>query len=281
MRKLLSMACVPVLCLFVCSAKASGPKTTDTGKINHVLDGNINEWKADKFETDKETNILYAMDHDANNLYLAMKITDMPMQMKVMMRGMSLYIDKNGKKKERTGIEFPVKRDAGAAGFGGRRGGGGAGEEGGGRPDPKEMRERLAAGMVLLKTFGFDDQEEKTQLINQPGGANVAFDWDDANNFFIEYQVPLSLLGQPAALNGKTLGIGWKIFGMELPSSSSSSMAAPPGGSFGGRGGGGGTTNRTGGARAGGGNTSGGGNFGGMESQMKEQSFWTKYILNL
>lgn len=277
MRKLILTALAPVLCLLVLNGKA-GTRFTDSSRINHVTDGNIGEWKADKFETDKETAIQYAVDHDAANLYLALKVSSMQVQMKLMTRGMNLYIDRKGKHREGTGIEFPVKKEGG--GFNGgmrgqRNGGTERGENAGGPPDPKEMREKLASGMILLKTFGFDDQEDKTQLISQPNGVNVAFDWDEANNFYIEYAVPISLLGQTAALNGKPLGIGWKINGVEMPSASGSSFGAVPGGNTG-RGGGG---TRGGGGRGSSSVTSV--DFNSNDSRFKEQSFWTKYILTL
>jgi hypothetical protein len=79
--------------------------------ITHILDGKINEWPAQKFETDIPTEIKYALDNDARNLYIAMTIPDFQIQMKMMRQGMQLYIDLKGKKKQGKGIEFPVKRD--------------------------------------------------------------------------------------------------------------------------------------------------------------------------
>ena len=252
----------------------------DTSKINYTIDGNINEWKTDKFETDKETQVLYAIDHDANNLYVAMKITDPRTQMKMMIQGMNMYIDKKGKKREGTGIEFPIKQAKGMGNFGAR---------GGGRtgappptdpaaapqtPDPKAMRENLALNMILLKTFGFDDQEDKMQIIDQPGAVNIAFDWNDANEMFIEYQVPMGFLGKPSDLNGKLLGIGWKINGitMEGGGSSSTSFSRPGGTGSSGRGSRSGANSNIPASTT---------DFpsGGSDSRFKEQSIWTKYTL--
>ncbi len=281
MRHFTMITILPVVCLFATKSMANGLHLNDTtAKITHVVDGNTSEWKADKFEVDKETGIAYSIDHDANNIYLAMKVSDQRTQMKLMMQGMNLYIDKKGKRKEGTGIEFPIKKEGGG-GFGGRGGGGRAprGEDqgGGGQgPDMKEMRDNLAATMILLKTFGFEDQEDKQQMIVVENGVNVAFDWDQANNFYIEYQVPLRFIGPQASLNGKPLGIGWKINGIEIPSSAAVA-SVPSGGSIG-RGG-------SGGGRGGGGGNSGAGranapSFDASDSRFKEQSIWTKYVIN-
>ncbi|MDE3253884.1 MAG: hypothetical protein KGO92_13840, partial [Bacteroidota bacterium] len=239
-----------------------------------VVDGNLNEWTAAHFETDKESQIQYALDHDAVNLYLAMKVPNFRMQMKMIMQGMKLFIDKKGKRKEGTGIEFPVKREEGSGGFGIRGGRGASGEAG--PPDPKEMRARLSANLIFLKTFGFADQEDKTLVIGETGEIGLAYNWDEENNFYIEYAIPLRLIGDQASLQGKTLGIGWKIMGMESsfsgPVSSSTTLVGVPAGGGGGRNG---SAGRGAGSRAG-----GGVNFGqDTDSRFKDQLIWTKYTL--
>ena len=282
MRHFTMITILPVVCLFATKSMANGLHMNDTtAKIAHVVDGNTSEWKADKFEVDKETGIAYSIDHDANNIYLAMRVSDQRTQTKMMMQGMNLYIDKKGKKKEGTGIEFPIKKEGGG-GFGGRGGGRAArgGDQNGGAqgPDLKEMRENLAATMIILKTFGFEDQEDKQQMIVVENGVNVAFEWDDSNTFHLEYMVPIRFIGTQAALNGKPLGIGWKINGVEAPQAVSSSTAivgVPAGGSIG-RGG-------SGGGRGGGNSGAGRANapsFDTSDSRFKEQSIWTKYVIN-
>ena len=260
------------LCAFVTksiAADALAPK--DSTRITHTLDGMISEWKTDKFESDKETQVLYAVDHDAENIYLALKVPNQRTQMKMMMTGMNVYLDKKGKKREGTGIEFPVKRENPDGGFSGGRGANRS--ENGAAPDPKAIREKMAGGMIFLKTFGFDDQEDKTLLISQAGGVNIAFSWDDANILYVEYQVPISLLGKSADLKGKPLGIGWKINGI----SQTGNGGAPDvvGGARGG-----GRANVGGGRSGGGMGASGGSETAEQRDMAKEQSFWTKYTLN-
>ena len=76
------------------------PVISDTLAVKHLLDGSIDEWPVNKFETNKETSVQYAVDNDDKNLYMALKITDNMMQMKMMRMGMNMYIDAKGKKKE-------------------------------------------------------------------------------------------------------------------------------------------------------------------------------------
>jgi hypothetical protein len=271
MRKMILWIVMLLACFSANNAMAN-TLLNDSIKINHATDGNISEWVADKFQIDKETQISYAIDHDANNLYVAIKVGDQRTQMKMMMQGMSMFIDKKGKRKESTGIEFPVKRDMSSF-----QGGGGGDRPRGGQdaPNPKDMREKMAASMVFLKTFGFDnDDEKKVHFISDPNGINVAFNWDEANNFYLEYQLPISMIGSPASLNGKPLGIGWTIHGLESASgsptvtSSSSQIVAVPAGSAPPSGRGGMTRPQA--TRS--------ADFG-SDSRFSDQSLWTKYVL--
>lgn len=264
MRTLIIGTVVPLAVLLAGNAKAQAATAQDSARIVHVLDGTLDEWKAGKFETDPDTHIAYAVDNDRDYLYVAMKIEDPRTQMKMMMQGMDMYIDKNGKKRERQGIQFPVKRDGGS-GFQGR------GSESGDKraPDPAEMRERLAGNLVFLKTFGFED-EDKTQIISQPGSVNVSFHWDDANVMTIEYQVPLSMFGGAGA-SGKQFGIGWKLYGIDqqqsTPVFTTSKIVGVPAGS------------RTPSAPSASGSSTFRSQAGTNDSRFREQNIWTKYTL--
>src|SRR2546430_12291632 len=88
------------------------PAATDTPAISHQLDGSLAEWPTNKFEEDNVTNIKYAVDNDAKNLYIAMISPAGFTQIKMIRQGMEVYIDMSGKKKEDKGIGFPVNKGA-------------------------------------------------------------------------------------------------------------------------------------------------------------------------
>jgi hypothetical protein len=260
-------------------------KNSDTAVITHVQDGKISEWPETIFQTNKETSIQYAVDNDAQNLYIAMKIPDFRIQLKMMRMGMNVFIDLKGKKKEGRGIEFPIKRENeggfGGGGFGNRQGYDqnqqGANQQG--NFDKKAIRARFAIYLLSMKLFGFTDGDPVAQELNREGSVNLAYSWDSTDVMSVEYLVPLNMLGDAASLTNKTISLGWKINGIELPSgglnqgSSSTTLQARPSG------GGSGFNNRGGG---------GGGNFGGnngpnqadIDKMMQDQSFWTKYIFH-
>lgn len=219
MRKLLLLAFLPVVCVLT---------TKTNAQTGHVTDGNVSEWNLAKFETDPGNKLLYAADNDENNLYVALKITDPYLQIRLMTHGMSMFIDKKAKQKEGAGIEFPLKKAP--QGFFGGRGGVGGGQPGD-QPDPKMVRERVGSKLSLLKAFGMENlDEEKNYIISLPNMVNVSFTIDDQNIMYVEYQVPFIFIDNAPALKGKTLNIGWKIEGPAgpPPTSATASTAAVP-----------------------------------------------------
>lgn len=276
MRKIIGLVIFSIPLLLISHSKANDAILSDTNKIVHIIDGNLSEWNQAKFETDKETQINFAFDHDLTNLYLAMKINSNPTQMKMMVQGMVLYLDKKGKKREGTGILFPVKQGRPQGNFSGTGDGKSSSLPSNPNtpPDPKVLRENLARNMILLKTFGFDDKEDIMQLIDVPGSVNISYDWNDANEMFIEYMVPISYLGKPAELANKPLGIGWKINGIEVSGAGfqTTNLVSRPliGGSGAGARGGGRTGSEIPGSTV---------NFQPNDSRFKEQFIWTKYVL--
>jgi hypothetical protein len=247
--------------------------------LNHLLDGKVNEWPTQKFETDPATQFKYAVDNDKQNLYLVVCIANFREQMKIMRQGMDLYIDPKGKKKEGKGIEFPVKRDQSTADL--IMNYRGQGNENAEQENPeqrkaamKAMRAEMALSLSSMKVFGFSEDRSEEQGLVMPGSANIAFAWDSTNVMNIEYRIPLSFLEASSSLDQKDISIGWKVNGFQL-SSNHSGESSTGGGRHGGGGGYGG-----GGRKGGGGGYSSHGDSNaqqGAENMAKDQSFWAKY----
>jgi uncharacterized membrane protein YgcG len=243
--------------------------------INHQLDGRVNEWPAQKFETDPATQFKYAIDNDKQNLYLVLSITGFREQMKLMHQGMNLYLDPKGKKKEGKGIEFPVQRDPSAADIlAAYRS---QANENTNQESPeqkkaaiKAMRAEMALSLSSMKVFGFSEDKSEEQGLVMPGSANIAFAWDSSDAMNIEYRIPLSFFGGISSLDQKEISVGWKVNAIQFSSSHAGSGKSSEGG------------DRDGGGRHGGGGYGGGyGTYGGSNSQggdnMKDQSVWAKY----
>ena len=244
--------------------------------INHLLDGKVNEWPAEKFETDPATQLKYAVDNDKKNLYLVLTIASFREQMKIMHQGMDLYIDLKGKKKEGKGIEFPVKRDQSTADLVMNYTSHGN-ENTEQSPEQKKavmkaMRAEMALSLSSMKVFGFSEDKSEEQGLVMPGSANIAFAWDSTDGMSIEYRIPLAFFGTSSS-DQKDISIGWKVNGFQFSSNHSGESSAG-GGRHGDGGYGGGGHGHGGGGYGshGGSNTQQGG-----ESMAKDQSFWTKY----
>jgi len=188
--------------------------------IRHDLDGKINEWPAQKFETDNESGIKYAVDNDAENLYAAVSIKSFPAQMKIMRQGMSFYIDTKGKKSEGKGIIYPVPNDNGAMPQ--------ANREQNQKFDKAAIRSSMVMNMIFLKLFGFNDGEPVKQSIDD-GDVTIQFGWDSTDVMNIEYKLPLSMLGE-TALDQKLISLGWSINTFQGAMYSESKIVAVPSG---------------------------------------------------
>ena len=249
----------------------------DDTLIKHQLDGRVNEWPAQKFETDATTQFKYAIDNDKQNLYLVLSITGFREQMRLMHQGMNLYLDPKGKKKEGKGIEFPVQRNQSAADI--LTAYRSQANENANQESPeqkkaaiKAMRAEMALGLSSMKVFGFSEDKSEEQGLVMPGSANIAFAWDSTDAMNIEYRIPLSFFGGISSVDQKDISIGWKVNAMQFSSSHAGSGESSEGG---GRHGGGGYSGE--GRHGGGGyGTHGGSNAQGVDN-MKDQSVWAKY----
>jgi len=167
--------------------KFSSTFQTDTTIITHLLDGNITEWPTEKFTIDKATKIRYAVDNDSQMLFLALSIHDKMTQQSIMQKGMNLFIDVKGKKKENHGVEFPLGMEN-------------------------------VSDIGNMKVFGFSNAEPFPQNVKTEGTINIAIGWDSSNVLSIEYYVPLKMLeSSPTELNNKKISIGWKLHESEMP----------------------------------------------------------------
>lgn len=175
----------PVINLLVVSnnphIRLSSTSQIDTTSIIHILDGNTIEWPQEKFTTDKETKIRYAVDNDSQMLFLALNVPGKRAQQIIMQKGMSLFIDVKGKKKENHGVDFPLGMEN-------------------------------VSDIGNMRVFGFTNTEPVTQNVKTEGTINIAIGWDSSFALNIEYYVPLKMLENSVTeLNNKKISIGWKL----------------------------------------------------------------------
>jgi hypothetical protein len=203
--------------------------------------------------------------------------------MKMMRMGMNLYIDLKGKKKENRGIEFPIKREGesgfGGGGFGNNNQSSDQNQQGNNQQrggfDKKAMRSRYAIYMLSMKLFGFTDDEPTPQELQRDGSVNLNYSWDSTDVMYIEYLVPLKLLGDATSLNQKTISLGWKINGIDA--SSFNTGVTSSSGTLVGRSSDGRTITRSAPSSP---STSSPSQNQSFDSMMEEKNFWMKYVFH-
>ncbi|MFD2163268.1 hypothetical protein ACFSJU_12755 [Paradesertivirga mongoliensis] len=230
--------------------------------------------------SNKSTLLSYTMSNDDKNLYLVIKSTDNTNNNKIMMGGITLTINTDGKKKEKDGyaITYPVvarpQRGQGRGQGGGQ--GGGFGQRGaGGAVNTDSImavrRKQQLAGAKEIAVTGFKDITDSLISIYNEYGINVGASIDDNGAFVYELAIPLKVLG--LSLTSKDMAYNIKINGRQFGGGGGFGGGGFGGGGFGGGGfggGGGGFEGRQGG---------GGGRGGFDPSAFLPTDFWGKYSL--
>lgn len=252
-----------------CTALAS--PHADTVVKKHVTDAVFDEWLPESFETHQGSGIKYAVQNSSDKLYLAVQVSDLDAQRRIMLTGMYLYIDIKGKKRESTNIEFPIQRSpAEIAAFMPRRAGNDA------TYDVNAFRNQMVSSMLFLKRTGFVGQKNETELqsIDLPNEISLSFGWDESNIMYLEYEIPFSRIGTSESLANKSISIGIELRAPELSNTSpqvvqtTSRIVAVPAG----------TRPSSSNSRSGSGDFRA--NQPSSNSNISKQSFWIKYQVN-
>ncbi len=230
-------------------------------------DGKLSEWGVLP-GYNKSTSLHYTLANDASNLYLAINATDETTINKILGGGITLIINKEGKKKDKDAVEiiYPM---GGRGGMRGMRMGGRSGRQGNNTVDTAALvatRKQAVAGMKELSVVGIKDVTDTLVSIYNTYGIKTGLNIDAHGNFNYELAVPLKLLELDPAKNTE-LAYNIKVNGITM-----------------------GGGNREGGRREGGGRANGGGGGGmimisepsmggGMMDMMTSTDFWGKYKL--
>jgi hypothetical protein len=229
-------------------------------------DGKLTEWGTLP-AYNKSTSLHYTLANDANNLYLAINASDQTTINKILGGGITLVINKEGKKKEKDGVEIMYPMGGHGGGMRGMRMGGRGGRQGDNTVDTAALvatRKQSVAGMKELSVIGVKDITDTLVSIYNTYGIKTGINIDAHGDFNYELAVPLKLLDLDPAKNTE-LAYNIKVNGITM------------GG------------NRDGGRREGGGRANGGGGgmimiseptmSGPMMDLMTSTDFWGKYKL--
>ena len=96
-----------VLMLFWGCAKTPVYKST-WQQPSFQLDGNDEDWVGQMYY-DSESGLMYGISNNQDKMIVKLKIVDQVIQRKIMVTGLTFWIDTLGKKKKQLGLTFPVK----------------------------------------------------------------------------------------------------------------------------------------------------------------------------
>ena len=82
------------------------PGTWQESKVN--IDGSNKDWPSPYPEYDDKASFGYCISNDKENLYITVETGDPATQLKIIRNGLTVWIDKTGKKEETTAINFPL-----------------------------------------------------------------------------------------------------------------------------------------------------------------------------
>jgi hypothetical protein len=262
------------------------------------IDGKNSEWAGREAHYSEQEAFKIGFYNDEHYLYVYLATWSRQKQMQILTNGLTVWIDRTGKKQQTFGVNYPMKRlmpDSAGAPDGIPAELRGAGRPGGLATAPEENRQAIAremlaearSGMTVVGSGG-EPLASISAADSEHAGIGAMIDY--ANRTLIyELRVPLapsdSMPFAVGAAPGAAISIGFKIGKREMPSMKGSGQRPPEGMPFGGGAGGpeggmgGGGMGGPGGGMGGppGGGMGGSGGPGGMSTEPLE--YWAKIKL--
>lgn len=206
----------------------------------------------------------YGLSNDDENLYVSLKVTDETVQRKIMLTGLTFWLDPNGKGKEQLGLNFPVKQPKQKNTTKNRSAAGQQqGDQRKSKADNEKFNSKYKNGLSEIVISGFGGEAEPSLVGNKSKqGINAILRMDSLQVLYYEAQIPLHMIFEKP---DEVLGNAAKYFSyafetgyVETPSTGPAGRSGSAGVKGAGRGGGGG------GGRGGG---RGGSQASGMDSE--------------
>ena len=94
--------------LFVVFSCAKGPVYQSAYQSNEFKINELNQEWTDGMLTSTDQGLVYGLTNDDKNLYVKLKVVDERNQRKILMNGLVLWFDTDGKAKEKLGFAFPL-----------------------------------------------------------------------------------------------------------------------------------------------------------------------------
>ena len=200
------------------------------------------QWHA-PLQYNSKAQMLYGISNDNQNLYVALQITDKTVQRKILLTGLTFWLDTTGKGKEQLGLTFPVQKSSQMNR--GKNKGQQKNNQKKSKTEIQKFNEKYLNGMSELIIVGFDGETESRLGGNKnANGINAILRLDSMQVLYYEVQIPLQLIFDhpDTFLNDSTnyFSYAFETGHIEMPLQASGGMKGKGGGQGGGQKGGGG-----------------------------------------
>jgi len=182
-----------------------------------VIDGKMNDWSTTWVEDNKEK-FSYNICSDNANLYLRIRISDGGTQQKFAMYGLTVWMDPNGKKKEKLGLRYPTGIEAQERMEEFRKSGESFGKENNldkREAMQKEFKRNLIRNIEVLELIGLADKPLTSSKSGITNGLQVALDMDSVGAYIYEATIPFKAFRLVKA-QIPVLGIGFETGKIEV-----------------------------------------------------------------
>jgi hypothetical protein len=203
------------------SLSPGGKKYPSSYKEQVTIDGNAADWDLSRFNYNKNSNLFYAVANDSTCLYLCVRVVDEKVQKKLMRSGMTIWFDPRGKKKELTGIHYPL-------GTGTKQKDIQPVHQANAQPDKKKEKLMYLLQLEDMELIGF--KENLNGFINHKNnttGFLASVDWDSLGVLVYEARVPVSAFNEDIR-KSEPLSVGFFIKGLENPNAGKEAATSEP-----------------------------------------------------
>ncbi|MFP4622018.1 MAG: hypothetical protein ACLFM7_11960 [Bacteroidales bacterium] len=198
-----------------------------------VIDGNLDEWEQDA-KYDKSSKLHYSITHDEDNIYVGLMVKDDMVQKKILMFGLTMWIDTTGGKEQMKGLRYPIPSEE-------RKELATMEDSDSDLPErarqaiPRDNTRRIItpANLEKMTLIDFNNVEKETVSIAEQEGINVRIQREKIIGLTYEAQIPIDNLYADTSLEDKDLSLGFITGHLDVPDRRSG-LLSPGGGTPGG-----------------------------------------------
>ena len=180
------------------------------------IDGRLDDWEG-SCTLDKTSKLCYAVGHDDHNVYVALEVGDKLVQRKIMLFGLTLWIDTTGGKQKMKGVRFPIP-------FDNQRNDEIADNVRSNLPPRTqralpETRRRILKPAILdqMMLLGFHNKEQQLVSVAEDTGIEIRIKRQKPVGIIYEAQLPYKMVYTDEPSEKISLSLGFITGSLELP----------------------------------------------------------------